>query len=98
MTAAPAMTAPASQLVFEVEEPVLANTFIEVRGYFHTDTPDGPKSGAYSGVYRLWHDGLWYPNGTVTGPVSRTWAELVCPEVPVDEVFITVLAIPAQAA
>lgn len=84
-----------SRLAIPVDEPVLADTFIEVRGYF---TPGSPESRAgYSGIYRRWHDGRWYPNGAVQGPVSRSWEELTCPPANVAEVLITVLAAPLPA-
>lgn len=87
-----------SRLVIPVDEPVLADTFIEVRGYFSPGSTRAQSSGGYTGVYRLWHDGRWYPNGAVQGPVSRSWEELTCPSSDVDQVLITVLAIPAPPA
>jgi hypothetical protein len=91
----PARTAAPSRLAIPVDEPVLADTFIEVRGYFTPGCPHAATRGGYSGIYRRWHDGRWYPNGNVAGPVSRSWEELTCPPKDVDQVLITVLASPA---
>lgn len=87
-----------SRLAIPVDEPVLADTFIEVRGYFAPGSDQGQARGGYAGIYRLWHDGRWYPNGSINGPVSRTWKELTCPPRDVDQVFITILAVPPPPA
>lgn len=81
-----------------MEEPALADTFIEVRGYFTPGCTLAQSRGGYSGIYRRWHDGRWYPNGATHGPVSRTWEELTCPPKDVDQVFVTVLAVPPRPA
>lgn len=86
-----------SRLAIPVDEPALADTFIEVRGYFTPGCPEARTRGGYSCVYRRWHDGRWYPNGAVQGPVSRSWEELTCPPENVTEVFVTVLAVPRSA-
>ncbi|HEX9227771.1 MAG TPA: hypothetical protein VF885_14130 [Arthrobacter sp.] len=87
----------ASRLAIPVDEPTLADTFIEVRGYFRPGCPESRARAGYSGIYRRWHDGRWYPNGAVQGPASRSWDELTCPSANVAEVLITVLAVPLSA-